>query len=38
LASIPGNLIQVGFGLVVTVALVASLTRFSPKLSKGMIR
>lgn len=38
LASIPGNLIQVGFGLVVTVALVASLTRFNPKLSKGMIR
>ncbi|MDT6979583.1 ECF transporter S component [Levilactobacillus zymae] len=35
LASIPGNLIQVGFGLVVTLALVASLMKFSPKLSRG---
>lgn len=32
LASIPGNLIQVGFGMVVTMPLVGSLRKFKPNL------
>ncbi|KJW12821.1 membrane protein [Levilactobacillus spicheri] len=35
LASVPGNLVQVGFGMVVTIPLVLSLIKFNPKLIKG---
>ncbi|MCH4009529.1 ECF transporter S component [Companilactobacillus sp.] len=35
LASVPGNLVQVGFGIAVTVLVVGSLTKIKPNWVKG---